>query len=184
MSGACTALIFDVSPLNDADGRYLFTPQGGQSVLLPGADAECRIRFSYTVVKLPTIDADSTIAGVQTIAIADHTQSVNGTTNTASGRGQSFPMTINNASLRYRIGRPIQMIERDGYTLNYVYNADGSLASMTDSFGRQATFAWHYFYVTAFTPLPVARPSSRVFASCRRPPSTAQASRTGRISAR
>ncbi len=99
VSGACNnALIFDVSPLNDADGRYLFTPQGGQSVLLPGADAECRIRFSYTVVKLPTIDADSTIAGVQTIAIADHTQSVNGTTNTASGRGQSFPMTINRAT--------------------------------------------------------------------------------------
>ena len=96
--GECVGTVFDVNPLNDVDGRYLFTPQAGGSVVLPGEGAECTISFQYRVLKLPTVDADPTRAGFQTIAIADNTQSVENTPNTASGRGQSFPLTVQRAT--------------------------------------------------------------------------------------
>jgi len=99
-AGSCEGLQFDVVPIDDEFGRYLFTPQAGASVMLSGPDddsanAVCRISFGYTVMQMPTIDADPNVAGLQTIAVADHTQSVDSTETVASGRGQSFPMTIN-----------------------------------------------------------------------------------------
>ncbi len=97
IDGTCTGMLFDVTAMGDALGRYLFTPQALGQVSLPGRGARCVIEFQYTVVKLPTVDADANLAGVQTIAITDHTQSVVGTVNSASARGQSFPITVNRA---------------------------------------------------------------------------------------
>jgi len=101
-AGSCLGLVFDVVPTGDDFGRYLFTPQNSASVELAGPDIDpansvCRISFDYTVISLPTIDADPGAAGLQTIAVADNTQSVETTENNASGRGQSFPMTISPA---------------------------------------------------------------------------------------
>lgn len=54
----------------------------------------------------------------------------------------------------FDIGMPTRMVARSGYTLDFAYNADTSLASITDSFGRTATFAWHQHFTTSINPPP------------------------------
>ena len=51
-------------------------------------------------------------------------------------------------STYYSYARPISRVARDGYRWDYVYNTDGSLASITDSYGRLATFEWRKMQVT------------------------------------
>ena len=46
----------------------------------------------------------------------------------------------------YTVGRPTSRTWRDGYVWNFSYNADGTLATITDSYGRSASFAWRSFY--------------------------------------
>lgn len=55
----------------------------------------------------------------------------------------------------YNRGWPTSKVARDGYTWNYSYNADSSLASIADSFGRSAAFSWHKFYITSLASPPV-----------------------------
>ncbi len=49
----------------------------------------------------------------------------------------------------YRVARPTSIERQSGYTWTLAYNADDTLASITDSFGRQATFAWNYYYLVS-----------------------------------
>jgi RHS repeat-associated protein len=46
-------------------------------------------------------------------------------------------------------GRPISKVTKKNYRWDFAYNSDGALQTITDSFGRQLVFSWHYFYVSA-----------------------------------
>ena len=54
----------------------------------------------------------------------------------------------------YLTGWPTQMVRRDGYHWTFAYASDSSLASITDSFGRSATFTWHKFFITSLASPP------------------------------
>ena len=54
----------------------------------------------------------------------------------------------------YNKGWPISKTARDGYAWTFTYNSDSSLASITDSFGRTATFTWNQFYVSTLASPP------------------------------
>lgn len=69
---------------------------------------------------------------------------------------RAVPVDRNASTLEYVVGLPIQRIDRDGYTWTYAYGANDELVSLTDSFGRQATFTWYQQYFTWLTPPPAA----------------------------
>lgn len=48
----------------------------------------------------------------------------------------------------YVYGWPTSMMTRSGYSQSFAYAPDSSLASLTDSFGRTATFEWEKFVIT------------------------------------
>jgi RHS repeat-associated protein len=52
------------------------------------------------------------------------------------------------------IARPTQRVRRDGYATTFAYAPDTSLSSITDSFGRTATFSWSRFYITTLASPP------------------------------
>lgn len=54
----------------------------------------------------------------------------------------------------YLRGWPTSMVTRSGYSQTFAYAADGSLASIEDSFGRTATFEWRKFNITTHSPAP------------------------------
>jgi RHS repeat-associated protein len=51
-------------------------------------------------------------------------------------------------------GWPTSMTTRSGYAQTFSYANDSSLASMSDSFGRTATFEWDKFVITTRTTVP------------------------------
>ncbi|MDX8525898.1 RHS repeat-associated core domain-containing protein [Mesorhizobium sp. MSK_1335] len=55
---------------------------------------------------------------------------------------------VNASPASYRAGRPTSIQDRDGYSQAFSYATDGSLSSITDAFGRAATFAWSNFYIS------------------------------------
>jgi RHS repeat-associated protein len=46
------------------------------------------------------------------------------------------------------MGRPVSKVTKENYRWDFSYNADGALQTITDSFGRQLVFTWHYFHVS------------------------------------
>jgi LPXTG-motif cell wall-anchored protein len=85
---ACAGQTFTISQIDPVQGKYLFTPVGGATVVLdPVSPANrCQIDFVTDVYKMPTRDSNSTIAGIQTAqtASADARSSANVT---GSGTG-------------------------------------------------------------------------------------------------
>ncbi len=64
-----------------------------------------------------------------------------------------------NSPNTYLVARPITKTERDGYQWTFTYSAsDGSLSSITDSFGRTASFTWNKFYITSLSNVAGAMP--------------------------
>ena len=62
---ACAGRTFTVSA-PDASGAVTLTPVGGAVVLAPpGGTNECTVDFTFSVLKMPTIDADAATPGVQ-----------------------------------------------------------------------------------------------------------------------
>ena len=92
----CAGMVFDVALADPATGRVRFTPQGGAHVTLDGAGSICRIGFTFTVLKTPTIDQNAGVPGIQTIQIADNTQFAGFLT--AFARGSSFGTTVHRAA--------------------------------------------------------------------------------------
>lgn len=64
---------------------------------------------------------------------------------------QTFPRP--NASA-YEVGRPASRVTRDGYQWTYAYRPDNSLQTVTDSFGRTATFTWSTYFVSSLASPP------------------------------
>jgi len=93
---ACAGMVFNVGLIDPADGRVRFTPQGGAHVTLPGADATCRIGFTFSVLRAPAADQNPNAAGVQTVQVSDNTQYAG--TLTASARGTSPGVTVEKAT--------------------------------------------------------------------------------------
>jgi len=91
----CAGMAFNVAVADPATGQVRFTPQGGAHVTLGGAGSVCRIAFTFTVLKTPTVDQNP-VPGIQTIQVADNTQFFGFLT--ASARGSSFGMTVFKAS--------------------------------------------------------------------------------------
>ncbi|QUL36897.1 RHS repeat protein [Erythrobacter sp. JK5] len=54
----------------------------------------------------------------------------------------------------YLFGWPVAMETRSGYWQSSTYGADGALATMTDSFGRSASFTWDRHRITTIEPAP------------------------------
>ena len=54
----------------------------------------------------------------------------------------------------YVYGWPTSMTTRSGYAQTFTYADDSSLASLSDSFGRIATFDWDKFAITTRSPAP------------------------------
>ncbi len=61
--------------------------------------------------------------------------------------------TIPNSS-NYETAWPVGRELRNGYSWTFAYNSDSSLASITDSYGRTATFEWFDYYITSLVPAP------------------------------
>jgi len=59
-----------------------------------------------------------------------------------------------NTTSPYALGRPTSRVTRDGYQWTFAYRSDNSLQTITDSFGRQATFNWSMFYVSSLASPP------------------------------
>jgi len=60
-----------------------------------------------------------------------------------------------NTTSSYLVGRPSSRVTREGYRWDLAYRADASLQTITDSFGKQATFNWSNFYNTSLASPPV-----------------------------
>jgi len=59
-----------------------------------------------------------------------------------------------NTTAPYAVGRPISRVTREGYQWNLSYRADNSLETVTDSFGRQATFNWSIYKMSSMASPP------------------------------
>ena len=64
---ACAGLTFLTPAIDDSFGKVRFAPTGGQHVTLPRGET-CRVDFTFTVLKLPALDARPQ-SGTQTAAI-------------------------------------------------------------------------------------------------------------------
>ncbi|MCA1571289.1 MAG: hypothetical protein LC798_13415, partial [Chloroflexi bacterium] len=83
---ACAGIPFTVTRLAGASGRYRFDPPPGVNVVLPTPGSTCRIAFTFDVLRLPTLDADSATNGLQTAAVAAAFARSDQVGNTASSR--------------------------------------------------------------------------------------------------
>lgn len=72
-------------------------------------------------------------------------------------------------SASYIVGRPTSRVTREGYEWTFAYRADTSLETITDSFGRQATFNWSMFHVSIMPWLPGGEPFPEAVASVELP---------------
>lgn len=59
-----------------------------------------------------------------------------------------------NTSGPYSLGRPVSRLTREGYNWTFAYRTDNSLQTITDSFGRQASFNWSLFYISSLASPP------------------------------
>jgi len=59
-----------------------------------------------------------------------------------------------NTTSPYSIGRPTVRVARSGYRWDLAYRSDNSLQTVTDSFGRVATFNWSTYYISALSSPP------------------------------
>jgi hypothetical protein len=64
-SGACAGMSFTVTSIG-LSGDVRIAPNGGAHIVLPSPGSSCRVRFTFSVLKSPTVDARPA-AGLQTL---------------------------------------------------------------------------------------------------------------------
>jgi hypothetical protein len=74
-------------------GNYRFDPPAGVHVVLPAPGSACTINFTFDVVKMPSLDRQAAVPGVQTAQIASATTQSDGGT-LAGGQGSTTPVTL------------------------------------------------------------------------------------------
>ena len=90
---ACAGMVFDITMIDPAYGQVRFTPSlVGAHVTLPGVGSVCRINFTFSVLKVPTIDQDPATPGIQTVQVTDNTQTLGSIS--VSARGTSSGTTV------------------------------------------------------------------------------------------
>ncbi len=94
---ACANTVFDVTVADAASGTVRFTPRAAH-VTLPGSGAACRIVFTFSVAKAPTVDQNPGEPGIQTVQVAENAQH-NGAL-PAFARGTSVGVTVLRATPR------------------------------------------------------------------------------------
>ncbi len=74
---SCAGTAFDAEIVNAAFGTVRFTPLPvGSHVTLPAAGSSCVIDFQFSVLKVPAVDQNPALAGIQTAQATEHTQVV------------------------------------------------------------------------------------------------------------
>jgi hypothetical protein len=94
---ACAGMPFDVKEIDDGTHRLRVIPSNGDHIVLANTGTICQIAILFDVLRLPTIDHDPDLPGVQTVQIVDNTQTTTGGL-TASARGTSTGVTVSRAS--------------------------------------------------------------------------------------
>ena len=90
---ACAGMVFDITMIDPAYGQVRFTPSlVGAHVTLPGVGSVCRINFTFSVLKVPTIDQNPATPGIQTVQVTDNTQTLGSIS--VSARGTSSGTTV------------------------------------------------------------------------------------------
>jgi hypothetical protein len=110
-SGACLGVAFTAVPLNDAFGRYRFDPPSGVHVVLPTPGSVCTIDFTFDVLRMPAVDRQSGVTGIQTAQIALASVQAD-TGNLGAGQGsqtgltvlQAVPAIVTDASAGFVVG--------------------------------------------------------------------------------
>ena len=94
-SGACAGITFTTVPLNDVFGNYRFDPPSGVHVVLPTVGSACTISFTFDVLKMPTLDRQAAVPGVQTAQIVIASAQIGRWQLLAAARGRPFrsPLT-------------------------------------------------------------------------------------------
>jgi hypothetical protein len=83
--------------IDPAFGQLRFTPQPpGTHVVLPTVGSICAVDFTFDVLKVPTIDQNPIVDGVQTVQVVDFTEQDGGSV-TASARGTSIGTRVERA---------------------------------------------------------------------------------------
>lgn len=91
---SCGGTQFSVVTTDPTFGTLRLEPSDGSNVQIPGQLAECVIDFEYRVLRVPTLDSNPAVPGVQTIQITDNVQwSASAQTN-ASARGTTLGTTV------------------------------------------------------------------------------------------
>lgn len=98
-----------------------------------------------------------------------------------------------NTAAPYSMARPSSKMTREGYGWTFAYRADQSLQTVTDSFGRQATFNWSNYYTSSLASPPsnvapypeavtgIALPDGTTLKYSYDPPAALAAPSTGRV---
>ena len=95
---ACAGVTFTTAPTGNPDGSYSFTPNVPVTLGVPGGPLDkCIIDFTFSVLKAPTIDANASVPGTQTLPGALVTGTASDTS-LAAGFGTAFFVTVNKAS--------------------------------------------------------------------------------------
>ncbi|MCU1390465.1 MAG: hypothetical protein JWL72_3803, partial [Ilumatobacteraceae bacterium] len=65
----CNGWVFNIVKANNTTGEYRFTPAAPHTNVVLPKDGYCEINFTFLVLKMPTVDYSSTVAGFQTVPI-------------------------------------------------------------------------------------------------------------------
>jgi LPXTG-motif cell wall-anchored protein len=88
---ACAGMTFTITLIDATKDLYRVVPDGGAHVTLPVNGSVCRIDFTVDVLKMPTVDQNPGVAGVQTVQVVDSTHVA--ANQSASARGTSTGVT-------------------------------------------------------------------------------------------
>ena len=94
---ACAGMTFAITLIDPVFGQLRFTPQPpGTHVVLPTVGSICAVDFTFDVLKVPSIDQNPIVDGVQTVQVVDFTEQDGGSV-TASARGTSIGTRVERA---------------------------------------------------------------------------------------
>ena len=96
-AGACNGTNFTAVPVGNELGKFRFDPPTGTHVVLPANGSLCTIRFTFDVLRAPTLDIRPLIAGLQTAQVVEVTEH-SSFGNLGAGQGTSTPTTVSRAA--------------------------------------------------------------------------------------
>jgi uncharacterized repeat protein (TIGR01451 family) len=147
-AGSCVGDTFTIAESNPATGEWSFTRNGGPFVLGPANNAAtkfCTITYQATVLKLPTLDSNAGLTGLQTLQIA-RVNTLQGLTTGNTGQAAGSDETT--------VQRPVLQIQKtpDGgnitagqnavFTIVLTNNGPGTATGVQINDALPAGFTW------------------------------------------